>query len=123
MTNTYPLSGRGAIITGANQGLGKVIAEHYVRAGADVLLTARDEALLRNVQKQLQGVARGRQKVLIQKSDVSDRKSCAQVVERAADELAGFQILVNNAGVYGPKGPIEEVDWDEWVKAIEINLF
>jgi NAD(P)-dependent dehydrogenase (short-subunit alcohol dehydrogenase family) len=39
--------------------------------------------------------------------------------------LASFpqiHILVNNAGVYGPKGPIEDVDWDEWVQAIEINL-
>jgi len=123
MTNTYPLSGRGAIITGANQGLGKVIAEHYVRAGADVLLTARDEALLRNVQQELQGIARGGQRVLIHKSDVSDRKSCEQVVNRARAEMAGFQILVNNAGVYGPKGPIEEVEWEQWVKAIEINLF
>jgi NAD(P)-dependent dehydrogenase (short-subunit alcohol dehydrogenase family) len=122
MTTSYSLSGRGAIVTGANQGLGRAIAEHYVRAGASVLLTARDERLLMDVQRQLRPLARGDQQVLIQKSDVSDRVSCEQVVRRAQSELAGFQILVNNAGVYGPKGPIEEVNWDEWVKAIEINL-
>jgi NAD(P)-dependent dehydrogenase (short-subunit alcohol dehydrogenase family) len=122
MSHTYDLEGRGAIVTGANQGLGRAIAEHYVRAGASVLLTARDERLLMDVQRQLQPLARGGQKVLIQKSDVSDRASCEQVVRRAQSELPGFQILVNNAGVYGPKGPIEEVNWDEWVKAIEINL-
>ena len=122
MTSDYPLTGRGAIITGANQGLGKMIAEHYVRAGADVLLTARDEALLETVRQKLQGLARDGQNVLIHKSDVSDRQSCEGVVDRARRELPGFQVLVNNAGVYGPKGPIEEVNWDEWVKAIEINL-
>lgn len=122
MSDAYDLSGRGAIITGANQGLGRAIAEHYVRAGADVLLTARDERLLAEVQRQLQPLCRDGHRVLIQKSDVSDRASCEQVVRRAHSELPGFQILVNNAGVYGPKGPIEEVNWDEWVKAIEINL-
>jgi NAD(P)-dependent dehydrogenase (short-subunit alcohol dehydrogenase family) len=70
----------------------------------------------------LQRSARGGQKILIHKSDVSDRESCGQVVEHARRELPGLQILVNNAGVYGPKAAIEEVDWDEWVKAIEINL-
>lgn len=122
MNHDYPLTGRGAIITGANQGLGRAIAEHYVRAGAGVLLTARDEALLEQARGELLPLSRGDQKVLIQKSDVSDRTSCEQVVRRAQNELPGFQLLVNNAGVYGPKGPIEEVNWDEWVKAIEINL-
>jgi NAD(P)-dependent dehydrogenase (short-subunit alcohol dehydrogenase family) len=122
MSGTYNLSGRGAIITGANQGLGRAIAEHYVRAGASVLLTARDGRLLDEVRAQLHPLAHDDQKLLIHKSDVSDRRSCEEVVDRARRELPGFQVLVNNAGVYGPKGPIEEVDWDEWVKAIEINL-
>jgi 3-oxoacyl-[acyl-carrier protein] reductase len=120
---TYNLTGRGAIITGANQGLGRVIAEHYVRAGADVLLTARDEELLQEVQQALKANARKDQKIVIQRGDVSSRESCDAVVERARRELPELSILVNNAGVYGPKGAIEDVDLDEWVRAIEINLF
>ena len=119
----YNLSGRGAIITGANQGLGRVIAEQFVRAGASVLLTARDENRLEEVREQLHPLARNGQKVLTQRGDVSDRTSCDEVVARARRELPGLNTLVNNAGVYGPKGGIEEVDWDEWVRAIEINLF
>lgn len=122
MSDTYNLGARGAIITGANQGLGRAIAQHYVRAGASVMLTARDEQLLEEVRAQLQPLAHDDQKLLIHKSDVSDQRSCEEVVDRARRELPGFQVLVNNAGVYGPKGPIEEVNWDEWVKAIEINL-
>ena len=44
------------------------------------------------------------------------------LVANAARELGGLDGLVNNAGIYGPKGLIEEVDWAEWVRAIEINL-
>ncbi|HEY2584614.1 MAG TPA: SDR family oxidoreductase [Tepidisphaeraceae bacterium] len=119
----YDLSGRGAIITGANQGLGRAIAEQYVRAGASVLLTARDQRLLEEVRDALQPLARARQKVLIERGDVSDRASCDAVVAKAKRELPDLSILVNNAGVYGPKGAIEDVDWEEWVRAIEINLF
>jgi 3-oxoacyl-[acyl-carrier protein] reductase len=120
---SYDLSGRGAIITGANQGLGRVIAEHFVRAGADVLLTARDQKLLADAQQSLEPLARKGQKILIEKGDVSSRESCDAVVARAKTGLPNLSILVNNAGVYGPKGAIEDVDWDEWVRAIEINLF
>jgi NAD(P)-dependent dehydrogenase (short-subunit alcohol dehydrogenase family) len=119
----YDLSGRGAIITGANQGLGRAIAEQYVRAGASVLLTARDQPLLEQAREAIQAFARSGQKVLIEPGDVSDRASCEAVVARATRDLPGLNILVNNAGVYGPKGAIEDVDWDEWVRAIEINLF
>ena len=42
-----------------------------------------------------------------------------RIVSRAVDELGNIQILVNNAGIYGPKGTIDEVDWNEWVKTIE----
>jgi 3-oxoacyl-[acyl-carrier protein] reductase len=120
---TYNLSGRAAIITGANQGLGRVIAEHFVHAGADVLLTARDEDLLAQVQRELKTTARNGQRILIRRGDVSSRESCDAVVDYARRELPDLSILVNNAGVYGPKGAIEDVDWDEWVRAIEVNLF
>jgi len=120
---TQNLSGRGAIITGANQGLGRAIAEQFVRAGASVLLTARNEQLLRDAQQELRSLASPDQKVLIQRGDVSRPEDCDAVVARANRELPHFMMLVNNAGVYGPKGPLEEVDWDEWVRAVQINLF
>jgi 3-oxoacyl-[acyl-carrier protein] reductase len=117
------LQGRRAIITGANRGLGREIAAHYVRAGASVLLTARDEKLLAEVRHELAPLATANQKVETLAGDVADEGHCTEAAARLSALPGNELILVNNAGVYGPKGLIEDVDWAEWVKAIEINLF
>ena len=117
------LTGRSVIITGANQGLGKAIADAYVRAGASVLLTARNEELLRQVQEELRPLAtKPGQAIHVMRQDVADRASCEATIARALELFPDLTILVNNAGIYGPKGAIEDVDWDEWVQAIQINL-
>jgi 3-oxoacyl-[acyl-carrier protein] reductase len=119
-----PLAGRSAVVTGANQGLGRAIAEHFVKAGASVLLTARGEALLQQTVAELTPLAtRPGQKVLARVADVSKETDCHATAQQALAELPNPCVLVNNAGVYGPFGLIEENDWSEWVKAIEINLF
>ena len=119
-----PLLGRSAVITGANQGLGRSIAEHFIRAGAGVLLTARGEKLLEQTASDLKALAtHPDQEVLFRAADVSNPNDCRATASMAFAELKNPCILVNNAGIYGPFGPIEENDWSEWVKAIEINLF
>jgi len=118
------LAGRSAIITGANQGLGRAIATGYVREGASVLLVARGQELLRQVQDELIPLATApNQQVLIQSGDVSNPESCAEIANHAAAALPNLSILVNNAGIYGPMGNLEDVDWAKWVEAIQINLF
>jgi NAD(P)-dependent dehydrogenase (short-subunit alcohol dehydrogenase family) len=118
------LTGRSAIITGANQGLGQAIAAAFVRAGASVLLVARGEELLRQTHAELTPLAtQPGQCVHYVLGDVSQRESCAAVVDHARRVLPQITILVNNAGVYGPMGLIEEVDWSAWVEAIQVNLF
>ena len=116
------LKGRAAVITGANQGLGEAIATAYVLAGADVFLCARDESKLYVVQTRLKGLAESGQRVEALRADVSKREDVAQLASAVLKIFPKIHILVNNAGVYGPKGRIEEIDWDEWVQAIEINL-
>ncbi|MCS6864136.1 MAG: SDR family oxidoreductase [Gemmataceae bacterium] len=119
-----PLAGRSAVITGANQGLGRSIAEHFVRAGASVLITARGEALLAQTAAELrQYLCRPQQQVLARVADVSHERDCHATVVQAIAELENPCIVVNNAGVYGPFGLVEENDWGEWVKAVQINLF
>lgn len=117
------LSGKAAIITGANQGLGLEIARKYVLAGADVMLCARNAALLQEVQIDLNKLAVPEQKVLVKAADVSNEADVRALVSETLTKLGGCHIIVNNAGIYGPKGELEDVDWAEWVKAIEINVF
>jgi NAD(P)-dependent dehydrogenase (short-subunit alcohol dehydrogenase family) len=119
---TFALEGRNAIITGANQGLGLAIARVYVMAGASVLLCARDAQLLERAKDQLASLAAPGQKVLAQIADISKQADVENLATTALRAFPQLHILVNNAGVYGPKGLIEDVDWGEWIKAIEINL-
>lgn len=118
------LTGRSAIVTGANQGLGRAIAEHYVRAGASVLLVARGEELLARAASEVSRLAaHADQRVLAVKGDVSRPEDCAAIVAHAREHLPDLCVLVNNAGVYGPMGPFEDVDWGAWAEAVRINLF
>jgi NAD(P)-dependent dehydrogenase (short-subunit alcohol dehydrogenase family) len=117
-----PLAGRNALITGASQGLGKSIAEHYLRAGANVVLCARNKADLAATQKELAKLTR-KQKVLAHVCDVSDETQVGDIVHFALEQLGNIDVLVANAGVYGPMGPTETVDLEEWRRALDINLF
>jgi len=117
------LSGKVAIITGANQGLGLEIAHWYLAAGADLMLCARNASMLEKARADLVAIASPGQKVVAQTADVAVESDVKNVVAQTLDQLNGCHILVNNAGVYGPKGEIESVDWSEWVAAMQINVF
>jgi NAD(P)-dependent dehydrogenase (short-subunit alcohol dehydrogenase family) len=119
---THILEGRAAIITGASQGLGLVIARAYVTAGASVLLCARDGKMLEQAREEVAALAGRHQAVAMQVADVSKQADVDRLAAMALHTFPRIHILVNNAGVYGPMGPIEEIDWDTWVRAIEINL-
>ncbi|HMG72628.1 MAG TPA: SDR family oxidoreductase [Pyrinomonadaceae bacterium] len=120
---TYSLKGRTAIITGGSQGLGLAIAHAYVAAGASVLLCARDAEALKTARKELIARAAPEQTVETEIADVSQPEDVEHLMATALRIFPRVHILVNNAGVYGPKGLIEDVDWSAWVKAIQINLF
>lgn len=117
------LSGRVAIVTGANQGLGLEIAKKYILAGADVMLCARNATLLQEAWADLDKLTARGQKVLAKAADVSVEADVRAVVSETLAKLDGCHILVNNAGIYGPKGEIDALDWAEWVKTIEINVY
>lgn len=117
------LKDRAAIITGGNQGLGEAIARSFLQAGANVMLCARDDSKLSSVVADLRSLCSTDQRVESICADVSKYDDVTRLVSAALAAFPQIHILVNNAGVYGPKGPIDDVDWDEWVRAVEINLF
>ena len=116
------LSNRSALISGGSQGLGFAVAKQFVEAGANVMLCARNAESLSNAQEALQKHAKNGARVLAQPADVASRESVEAVVATALRAFQRLDILVANAGVYGTKGPIDEIDWEEWSQAIDINL-
>jgi NAD(P)-dependent dehydrogenase (short-subunit alcohol dehydrogenase family) len=120
---TASLDGRSSIITGASQGLGYEIAKHYVKAGANVLVSARGGRRLDQAADLLRSFADRGQTVVAVAADVSNHEDVARIVETALDRFKDLHILVNNAGVYGPKGMLEDMEWAEWIRAVEINLY
>ena len=116
------LVGKRAVITGSSQGFGLAAAKSFVEEGAHIAMCARGEETLRIAQKELTRSAAGKTKVIAMPADVSKSEDVEQLVEYALSEFGGIDVLLCNAGVYGPKGPIEDVDWAEWIRAIRINI-
>ena len=116
------LRGRAVVITGASQGFGRAVARACIEAGADVMLCARGAATLESARLELAALATAEQRVLTHVMDASRANDVREMFEQVVTALPNLTGLVNNAGVYGPKGLIEENDWDEWVAAISINL-
>lgn len=111
-----------AIISGASKGLGSAIAQAYVKAGASVVICARNRIQLLKKQVELQDIASVNTKVIAIPTDVASPGQVEYLIKIAEQELGGVDILVANAGIYGPKGPLEAVDWEAWSDAIDINL-
>ncbi len=116
------LRGRTALITGGSQGLGLEIARTYVRSGAGVCICGRDPETLAIAVSELESLARDGQRLFSHVADVSRRIEVDALVAEVIAHFPQLTILVNNAGVYGPKGPVELADWEEWVSAIQVNL-
>jgi len=117
------LSNRIALVTGASQGLGRKIAEEFVREGSHVAICARDAKLIESTGKELERLASSDQRILTSICDVSSAEQVETLFGEIERRLGGLDVLVNNAGVYGPKGPSDTVDFTSWCQAIEINLF
>jgi len=116
------LHGRSALVTGASQGLGLQIARGLVRSGAGVCICSRTAADLERAREELAALAGDEDRVLAVTADVSRPESVDELVAQALERFPDLTALVNNAGVYGPMGTIEEVDWDAWVQAVHVNL-
>jgi len=114
------LHGRGVVVTGAGQGLGKAIAARAAEAGASVLLVERDAARAESAATDLR--RRGRpDAVHVAVADVCDSTAVDAVFERARELLPSLQGLVNNVGVF-PRSDAVEMSDDEWHHVIQTDL-
>lgn len=117
------LANRVAIVTGGSHGLGKEIARAFLRAGAQVLICARNEADLSRAARDIPaGLPPQAGRLVSHVADVSRADDARGVVAAAIRQFGALHVLVNNAGIHGPKGMIDEVPWEAWVEAISVNL-
>lgn len=113
------LESKVALVTGASQGLGRALALAYAREGAKLVINARSEGSIRPVAEEIEGLGA---EVLAVPSDVADSESVDRLVSQAADRFGRIDVLVNNAGLLGPRVKIEEFPEDEWRRVIDANL-
>jgi len=113
------LSGKVALVTGAQQGIGRAIALAFAREGADVGVNYLDDlGAADKVVQEIRSV--GRRAVLVQ-ADVAQPASAHAMVAQVVTELGGVDVLVNNAGVY-PRVPLLEMRESDWDLVLDVNL-
>jgi len=113
------LAGRTALITGGGRGIGEAIALAFAAEGAELMLVSRTEKELVAVADRCRALGR---RCFVGIGDVSIRADVARLVDAANRDLGHVDVLVNAAGVYGPIGPVTDVDLAEWTRALSVNL-
>jgi NAD(P)-dependent dehydrogenase (short-subunit alcohol dehydrogenase family) len=120
MLDQYSVAGKTAIITGASQGIGKVIAERFADEGADVVICSREQEKVDDVAAGINdGDADGQ--CLPIECDVTDRSAVDALVDATVEEFGGLDILVNNAGA-SFMANFEEISENGWKTIVDINL-
>jgi NAD(P)-dependent dehydrogenase (short-subunit alcohol dehydrogenase family) len=116
---TDELKGQVAIVTGAGRGFGRAIATRLAAEGAAVTVTARTRAQVEETAAQI-AAAGGQVHAVV--ADVTDREQVEQVVIETRERFGGLSLLVSNAGVADPFGPVWTVDPDRWWEAQAVHI-
>ncbi len=112
---------RTALITGASRGLGLHIARSLWNVGANLILVARSHDTLQMIRAELSvNCVHPTQKIEVIAADFAQPASVNKLIDHVAS--LKVDVLVNNAAIQGPIGPLWENDWDEWQRTMQVNL-
>ena len=114
------LTGKTAIVTGANSGIGKRTAELFAEEGADLVLVARRMDKLREVEEYCRSLGRN---VISVSADVSVQEDCSRVCREAFETFGKIDVLVNNAGIADKHRPVTRCDADWWDHIIRVDQY
>ena len=112
------ISGKVALVTGAGQGIGRAIALRLARDGADIAIADVNEEKMKAVAEEVNKIGR---RATTFKVDVSNRDAVFAAVDHAEEELGGFDIIVNNAGIAQVQ-PLANVTPEEVDKIFKVNV-
>lgn len=113
------LTGKVAVITGASKGLGRALALAYAKEGAKVIVNSRSEEGVRPVAEEVETLG---SEVLAVAADVSTNEGAEKLVSETVERFGSIDVLVNNAGILGPRVAVEEYPENEWRAVIDANL-
>lgn len=114
------LTGKVALITGADSGIGKAVAIAFAREGADVAIGYLEED--EDAEDTAKWVREAGRKALLLPGDVSDPQHCRDLVARTVEELGGIDVLVSNAAYQMTRESLDEIPDEEWDHTIATNL-
>ncbi|WIB26530.1 SDR family oxidoreductase [Curtobacterium sp. MCSS17_015] len=120
-TGSGKLTGKRAVITGGDSGIGKAVAIAFAREGADVLISYLPEEE-DDAQETKHWIEDAGRKAVLFPGDVSDPAYCRSVIDTAVSELGGIDVLVNNAAYQMTHETIEEISDEEWDHTLATNL-
>ncbi len=116
--NTIDLGGRGAVVTGGAQGIGRAITEKLLASGARVAIWDLDQAVM----DQTAATLGAQGEVLTLALDITDPDAVAAAAASTAGQFGKIDILVNNAGIAGPTHMLWEYPTDAWRQVIDLDL-
>jgi NAD(P)-dependent dehydrogenase (short-subunit alcohol dehydrogenase family) len=114
------LSGRRAIITGGDSGIGRAVALAFAREGADVLISYLNEDA--DAEETARVVEAAGRRVVSMAGDIGQEEHCNRIVERAVRDLGGIDILVNNAAWQQNYASIVDIPTEDWQRTLRTNL-
>lgn len=114
------LTGKAAVITGADSGIGRAVAIAFAREGADVLISYLDEH--EDAQQVVALVEQAGRKAVAVPGDLSDPEHCKAVIDRAATEFGTIDVLVSNAAYQMTHESLDEISGDEWDYTFKLNV-
>jgi len=113
------LSGRIALVTGGNRGLGRAIAQALVEEGCKVIITGRDEESLASASAEL---SRNKKAVFARHCDVRSPESVTALSSAIRKQFKRLDILINNAGIAHASATVDELPIEAWREVIDTNL-
>ncbi len=114
------LTGKKAVITGADSGIGRAVALAFAREGADVLISYLDED--RDAQETARVVEEAGRQAVLMSGDLADPAHCRAIIAKAVESFGRIDILVNNAAFQMNRESLDEIPDEEWDRTFAVNI-